>query len=62
MRIIFICLLLGCCLNMAVAQRANYKLAEQAKSDFSRARFDRFVPFFVPESDNFWYKMDTDDG
>lgn len=62
MRIIFICLLLGGCLDMAVAQRANYKLAEQAKSDFSRARFERVVPFFVPGSDNFWYKMDTDDG
>lgn len=46
----------------AFAQRANYELAEKSKKNALPFGYDRVFPVFVPDGDNFWFKMQTRDG
>lgn len=57
-----ICMLLACLAGTAVAQKANYELAEKCVSMPLPWNYGKITPFFVPESDDFWYKSQTSDG
>ena len=57
-----VCVLLACLTCPVVAQKANYELAEKCVSMPLPWNYGEITPFFVPDSDNFWYKNQTSDG
>ena len=57
-----LCVLLACWAGAASAQKANYELAEKCLSMPLPWNYGEITPFFVPDSDDFWYKNLTSDG
>lgn len=57
-----LCIFFSCSCLLSWAQQANYRLAEEMKTNSMEFGYECLRPEFVPKSDNFWFRMITDDG
>lgn len=61
MRKLIIFLFFSCLFHVTVGQPANYELAEKSKSNRLADKSMWFIPVFVPGSDNFWFRTETNE-